>query len=122
MMDYIKAHKLISLIVLVLLIGIAWWEFTSNASSGPLVTTAGPAGIASTSQDAQLVASLLQLQSVSLNGAILSDPGFLALQDFTTQVVSEPIGRTNPFAPITPGSIVSTSTQKVSPNLFAPAR
>jgi hypothetical protein len=120
MMSLISQHKIISGIVLLLLIFAAWWEFTGNSSSQPVLTTSG---IATSTQDAQLVSTLLQLQAVSLNGTILSDPGFLSLQDFTTQVVSEPLGRPNPFAPISAGALVTgTSSATLNPNLFAPAK
>jgi hypothetical protein len=123
MMDFISQHKIASLVVLLILIGAAWWGFTSNSSpSATLVTTAGPADASST-QDAQLVATLLQLQAVTLSGTILNDPGFLALQDFTTQVVTEPVGRPNPFAPLSPGVTSSASSSAtLNPNLFAPAK
>lgn len=116
----ITQHKLISLAVLVLLIGAAWYEFTGSAAP-PVLTTNVAAGASST-QDAQLVSTLLQLQAVNLNGTILSDAGFLSLQDFTTQVVSEPLGRPNPFAPISAGTTLTSTTTALSPNLFAPAK
>lgn len=120
-MQFISQHKILSLVVLVLLIGAAWYEFTGSSSSAPVLTTSG--SDASSTEDAQIVSTLLQLQAVTLDGTILSDPGFLALQDFTTQVVSEPLGRPNPFAPIS-GSVIpaASSTAPLSPNLFAPAK
>jgi hypothetical protein len=120
MMDFISQHKIASLIILLLLIGAAWWGFTANSAPAPVIvsTTA-----ATSTQDAQLVSTLLQLQAVTLSGTILSDPGFLALQDYTTQVVTEPIGRPNPFAPLSStGATEATSTTSLNPNLFAPAK
>ena len=122
MMDFISQHKLTSVVVLVLLIGAAWWGFTANSAPAPVLSTTGLSSATST-QDAQLVSTLLQLQAVTLSGTILNDPGFLALQDYTTQVVSEPVGRPNPFAPLSgTGSVVATSTTTLNPNLFAPAK
>jgi hypothetical protein len=118
-MDYIKQHKLLTGILVVIILGAAWYEF-SGSSPAPVLSTAAT-GTATDTQDAQLVSTLLQLQTVTLNGTILSDPGFLSLQDFTTQVVSEPVGRPNPFAPVSPGSVVeATTSQKIQPGLFAP--
>lgn len=124
MMDYISQHKLISLVILIALIGAAWWGFTQTSAPAPVVSTTNVGGNATDTQDAQIVQTLLQLQAVSLNGTILTDPGFLSLQDFTTQIVSEPIGRPNPFAPIsaTVVPVVATSTKTLNPNLFAPAK
>ena len=118
MMEFISQHKLISIVVLVLLIGAAWWEFTGSSSSAPVLSTSASA---TSTEDAQLVSTLLQLQAVTLNGTILSDPGFLSLQDFTTQVISQPLGRPNPFAPIG-ATAPASSTATLNPNLFAPAK
>jgi len=119
MMDYASQHKMISLLVLILLIAAAWWGFTQNSSpgAGVLIST-----VATSSQDAQIVSVLLQLQAVQLNGTVLTDPGFLSLQDFTTQIVSEPIGRPNPFAPLPAHSTTTVQTGPLNPNLFAPAK
>lgn len=119
MMDLISKHKLMSLLILVVLIGAAWWEFTGSTPA-PILSTQSADD--SNSQDSEIVSTLLQLQAVSLSGTILSDPGFLSLQDFTTQIVSEPLGRPDPFAPISPSASTATTTQKVNPNLFAPAK
>jgi hypothetical protein len=121
MMEYITQHKLISLLVLVLLIGAAWWGFTNVSGPAPVITTTD-VGNATDTQDAQIVSTLLQLQAVTLSGAIFTDPGFLSLQDFTTQVVSEPVGRPNPFAPVSPDVPIATSTGTLNPDLFAPAK
>lgn len=40
------------------------------------------------------------LEGISLDGEIFTDPNFLTLQDFETQVPSGFAGRVNPFAPI----------------------
>ncbi|HTR18699.1 MAG TPA: hypothetical protein VMH91_01815 [Candidatus Paceibacterota bacterium] len=119
MMDFISSHKLMSLVVLALLVGAAWWEFTASSSS-PILSTTGAAG--NNQQENQIVSTLLQLQAVTLSGTILTDPGFMSLQDYTTQIISEPLGRPNPFAPVSPGTSGVPSTQPVNPNLFAPAK
>ena len=36
MTDFLKQHKILSLIVLLLLIGVAWWEFTGTSSPAPV--------------------------------------------------------------------------------------
>lgn len=122
MMDYISQHKLLSLLIVVVLIAAAWWGFTQSSGPAPVLSTDN-LGNATDTQDAQIVTTLLQLQAVNLNGAVLTDPGFLALQDFTTQVISEPLGRTNPFAPLgASASGTSSSTKALNPNLFAPSK
>lgn len=119
-MDIIMRHKLITAIIVVMLIGAAWYEFTgtSAAPASILQTT----GVATGTGEASIVSTLLQLQAVNLDGTVLANPAFLSLQDFTTQVVNEPTGRPDPFAPLSGAPVSTTSSAKVSPNLFAPAK
>lgn len=120
MFDSIFQHKFISFIVLVLLIGGAWYGLSSSSSGSTDLVTATPA--TGSSADQQLVNTLLTLRAVTLSGAILSDPTFRSLQDFSTQIVPEPVGRTDPFAPLS-GSASSTGTTSPAaqnPKLFAP--
>ncbi|OGG57433.1 hypothetical protein A2853_03660 [Candidatus Kaiserbacteria bacterium RIFCSPHIGHO2_01_FULL_55_17] len=92
-----------------------WWGFSAETPSDSLLTTerveGGPA-------DKALVDTLLQLRSVTLSGTIFSDPAFILLQDFGTQIIPEPIGRPNPFAPLG----VSATSSTVGNKLFTPRR
>lgn len=47
-----------------------------------------------------LLAVLKDLQEIKLNIELFQDRAFRELQDFGVQLVSEPQGRTNPFAPL----------------------
>lgn len=58
-----------------------------------------------------LIALLAELKSIDLDTSILEDSTFLTLQDFTVSLSPEPVGRTNPFAPLGVGtSGVATAT------------
>lgn len=61
---------------------------------------------------AELFEVLAVLENITLDGSIFSDPDFLALQDFETEVPSGVAGRVNPFAPSggdTGGTVVEPS-------------
>lgn len=109
MLDFIKHNKIV-VIVLSLIVGAgAWYGMSGGGSSGTtnlLVTE--QLGGASNVAEKELVTTLLQLRAVSLDGTILSDPAFTSLQDFGSQIVPEPVGRPNPFAPLS-FSAASTS-------------
>lgn len=98
-MEMLKHNKIV-IIVLALLVGTgAWYGLSGNSGTGSLLVTEDfttPAG----ESDKDLVATLLQLRSVSLEGTIFSDPSFQSLQDFGSQIIPEPVGRPNPFAPL----------------------
>ncbi|MES2134893.1 MAG: hypothetical protein V4449_01465 [Patescibacteria group bacterium] len=52
------------------------------------------------SVDQDLISLLLELKSIKLNDAIFADSAFKSLQDFSQELVPEPVGRNNPFAPL----------------------
>ena len=81
----------------ILIAMIAWYMLSSKPSSSTLLSSNETAEAGATEKG--LVEVLLQLRAVTLSGTILSDPAFLSLRDFGTQIVPEPIGRPNPFAP-----------------------
>jgi len=97
--------KIPALIVLgIVVAAAAWWGLKGGEPSEPLLTTESAvdeSGIG----DKDLVETLLTLRAVSLSGTILSDPAFLSLKDFGTEIVAEPVGRPNPFAPLSPGAV-----------------
>lgn len=60
------------------------------------VVTEGPVS----GPDQELIALLLELRGISLDGVLFEDPVFRSLEDFGKELVSEPVGRINPFAPL----------------------
>lgn len=82
----------------VVVAGGVWYGMTSN-SSPALLTTEDVSGVGSTAER-ELIDTLLALREVSLDGSIFSNPAFLSLRDFGIQIVPEPAGRRNPFAPL----------------------
>jgi hypothetical protein len=123
MIDFVKQHKIPVAVICLLLIAATWYEFTQTSGPTPTITTTTVGGDSSASNQA-LVQTLLTLQAVTLSGTILSDPGFISLKDFTTQIVTEPVGRPDPFEPYSTGAVtqVSGTTNPTNPNLFAPTK
>lgn len=78
--------------------GVIWYGMISD-SSPALLTTTDVSG-ASGATERELIDTLLALRTVTLDGSILSDSAFLSLRDFGTQIIPEPAGRSNPFAPL----------------------
>src|SRR6185503_14487658 len=92
-------NKIVLLIIAgVLLAGVVWYSFLRGGTTQPLLQTEDLT--ASTAVDSDVVEILLQLRAVSLSGTIFTDPAFMSLQDFGSEIVPEPVGRPNPFAPI----------------------
>lgn len=94
----IPTKTLVLGIVLVVVLGGAYLYFFSSTPEAPLTSTS-PA----TAQEQQFLDVAAELQPISFNTAIFSDPRFASLVDLTVPVSPETQGRPDPFAPI-PGS------------------
>ena len=108
-MGFFSRYKMVLYVLAgVLIIFVGWWFVTSDNKQEPLLTTEGVGG---NGADKGIVDTLLTLRAVSLSGSIFDDPAFASLRDFGTQITAEPVGRENPFAPI---SFKATTTVKTS--------
>lgn len=97
---------------------LVWIGLSSSASpSGSLLQTET---VDQNGSDQELVATLLALRSVKLDGAIFSDPGFQSLKDFSTEIVPEPIGRPNPFLPLNSTVVVTPASTRAA-QIFKPS-
>lgn len=108
-MSSLLSNKLLVFVVLgILVAAVVWYGFLGgSAPDAPLLTNQDIT--ASGDPDSDVVKTLLSLQAVSLSGTIFSDPAFMTLKDFGNEIVEEPVGRPNPFAPI--GGSASSSGQ-----------
>jgi len=121
MENLFSKHKLIlfgTLGVLVALIALYMLSSSSTPSTS-LLTKEGTEN-ASNASDQGLVGTLLTLRAVTLSGTILSDPAFVALKDFGIQIVPEPVGRENPFAPLSRGVVQAATSTPRTNQLFSP--
>lgn len=118
MFDFVIKHKGTAAGIVVVVIAAAWYVLTQPSSSGSLLETSGNTA---SGPEQQVVNTLLQLRSISLSGTILTDPAFQSLHDFSIDLVPEPVGRDNPFAPVALPTFSSTTIRE-NTNLFAPKK
>lgn len=80
---------------LVIAAGAYWYFFTGSEDQQPLtaVSMDNPA-------QAEFQVPLGEMQSISFDTEIFSDPRFIVLSDLATQITDEPPGRMDPFASI----------------------
>ena len=104
-MSLLKNKMVLLILAGVLLAGFVWYSFLRDKSTTLLKTEDLTAG---TAVDSDIVSVLLQLRAVSLSGTIFTDPAFISLKDFGSQIVPEPVGRANPFAPLSSTGATST--------------
>lgn len=105
-MEIIKKNKLILSILAVAIAATVWYIMSDKGGSSVLTTQQ----VRTTGGQQELVDTLLQLRSIQLSGNILADPAFATLRDFGTPLISEPVGRSNPFAPLSAAGIRPTAT------------
>ncbi len=96
-MDLIKKYQTAIIFVAIIVVLFGAYQFFFATDDAPaLIET--PTAVAGPDQD--LVALLFQLKGIRLDNALFGDPLFQSLKDFGRELVSEPIGRVNPFAPL----------------------
>ncbi|MBI2030214.1 hypothetical protein HYT05_01185 [Candidatus Kaiserbacteria bacterium] len=78
-------------------------EGTSNTPGG--VVTPGPVD----KDTQQILEILLALRAVKLDETLFSNQAFISLKDYSTQIVPEPVGRPDPFAPLGAAGQVSAA-------------
>lgn len=110
-------NKLIFILIIIVIAGGVWYGLSQTGSSAPLLVTTTPDGstVSGQANDQEIIGTLLALRAVTLAGSIFSDPSFMTLQDFGTTIVPEPVGRENPFAPLS-----GTATSSGAVQLFTP--
>ena len=82
---------------LVVAVGAYWYFFTGTGNEPSLTTTTFESDSEAQTQFQTLVS---QLESISFDTDIFSEPRFMALVDLATPVTPEEAGRSDPFAPV----------------------
>ena len=82
---------------LVVAVGAYWYFFTGTGNEPSLTTTTFESDSEAQTQFQTLVS---QLESISFDTDIFSEPRFMALVDLATPVTPEEEGRSDPFAPV----------------------
>jgi len=98
MMNIFTRYKASIILVAVIAVAFFAYSYFFAKPAEPLLSAEAVSGTTSVDQD--LISLLLELRSIKLDDRIFSDPAFMSLQDFSQELVQEPIGRVNPFAPL----------------------
>ncbi|HEY4526372.1 MAG TPA: hypothetical protein VJK53_00745 [Candidatus Paceibacterota bacterium] len=107
-MEWLTKHKLAAAAVILVITAVAWYMLSGSEEPDAVLVTETAQQIPPEAQD--LLDSLRALQAVTLQSPIFSNPSFHLLKDFTTPVIAEPVGRSNPFAPLDLSVSVQGST------------
>lgn len=100
-MNQNKAKKGKTLIIVVAVIVAAFIGytlfFTGNTDD---LASLSPQDVNQNQTGNDLLIIFAELSALNLDPAVLRNPVFISLQDFSREIPSEPSGRANPFAPI----------------------
>jgi|SRR6185295_11437407 len=118
-MNFITRYKNILGIAAVLVVAFFIYSYFFTGAPAEQVLSSTESATSTESVDQDLIGLLLKLRSITLNDSIFTDPAFQSLQDFGKELVPEPVGRANPFAPL--GSISAQSQQGAQQTAGAPA-
>jgi hypothetical protein len=97
MLDIIKQNKVILIVLVVIIVGFAWFGLADQQPTTSLLAneSRGDNSVA----EQEILRLLLDMRSIRLDSSIFENPAFGSLRDFGRDIVPEPVGRTNPFAP-----------------------
>lgn len=106
-MNFILQNK-VAIGVMVLLAGLlyfynAYW----SGEAVELLTTDVPTGSVASEE---LLITLANLRTITLDNKVFSDKVFMSLTDFGVVIPPENVGRRNPFAPLGAGGAGATSS------------
>jgi uncharacterized membrane protein len=87
-------------VALIIVAFLAYSIFFTGESEGVLSESSQSA---TASVDNELIALLLQLKSLTLDESLFGNAAFQSLQDLSQELIPEPVGRNNPFAPLGSG-------------------
>ncbi|MFC1733482.1 hypothetical protein ACFL6I_24550, partial [candidate division KSB1 bacterium] len=90
-------------VAIVIVAFIGYSMFFDGGSNGSVLTSQSAS--VRGGGDNELLLILVNLRSITLDDALFRDPAFMNLVDFGQQLVPEPTGRQNPFAPVGSDSI-----------------
>jgi hypothetical protein len=100
MIETLKKYKTLLIIVAVVIVAfIGYQMFFDVGNSGSNVLTSQSA-LVNGGGDNELLILLINLRSITLDESLFNDEAFKSLVDFGQQLVPEPTGRQNPFAPV----------------------
>jgi hypothetical protein len=97
MIQMIKNNIIIVVGMVLVIAGFVYF----NVGAAPEIPalSATSADTVQSKEDRQIIDVLLKLKEIQLRTEIFADPAFTALQDVGVDIVNEPVGRRNPFAP-----------------------
>ncbi len=114
-MQIIKENKKIIIIILFVL-GFLYIYMSSSGDSTTSTTTITVTNV--DTGEREMLELLTNMKSIRLDSSLFKDATYINLQDFSREVIPEPIGREDPFAPLENTSVQISGGEEVSGEAF----
>ncbi|TSA44300.1 hypothetical protein D4R49_00340 [bacterium] len=91
-----KSNTILIIVASLIVAAGAYWYFFTGTGNAPPLTT----GAADNQAQSRFQTLVSQLQPISFNTGIFSEPRFMVLVDLATPIAPETAGRLDPFASV----------------------
>ncbi len=113
-----KGNTTIIVIVSVLaIVGLSWMAF-----SDPKIEEQDLVAVEDNSLseiEKKIIEQATKVENIDLDLAVLSEPAFKVLVDFSREIVDEPVSRANPFAPINLEELQNIQSSDAGSNILS---
>ena len=106
-MNFLRKYKTILIVLAIAIVGFAAYTFLFGGDDEDLLTTTE---VSNDAASQEVLSFLGTLRNTDFDLSVLDSAAFNSLRDFSVELVPEPVGRPNPFAPIGV-DIISGDTQ-----------
>jgi hypothetical protein len=114
-MNFFEKNKTIIIgVAIIVLLFLGYTFFFSNNNPEDVLVSNSQAGVTESAGSTELLSLLLELKSISLNTELFDSGVFRSLKDSAVDIVPQPVGRSNPFAPIGVGGPPSGSASALN--------
>lgn len=107
-----RNHPKIAITVALLVLGFVTYDFTMQAFAVTPLSAQDPEATTGDPLIDEAMTLVRQVQAIKLDASILKDPTYLSLIDRTIIIEAQPVGRPNPFAPLTGPAPKPSTTKK----------
>lgn len=115
MQSIFNHKKILVIIILIILVFVGYGFYvsnkkSSNANVSKQSVTASSVQASLEGPGKEFVTQLLAIQNINFKLDLFKDPVYIGLQDFSREIIPQPIGRPNPFAPFDDESRTNSPT------------
>jgi len=105
-----KKNQIIIIITLIIAAFVVFVYFKNSSTDNSGSSIVAEKRVAEFAGAREILSLLNRMSVVKLDDSIFNDKSFISLQDTTVVLVSQPVGRNNPFAPLGSDGVRATTT------------